>query len=84
MTDNPPAEHVAPRDHSLGSEDVRLAFDGFKRWQDRRAALQLLNFVTIALALVAFTEIDYFCIGLPSPFVSVPPSGQTASGGRPC
>jgi hypothetical protein len=42
------------RDSSLGSEDVRLAFDGFKRWQDRRAALQLLNFMTILMAIVAF------------------------------
>ena len=41
------------RNSALSKEEVKVKFDLFKKWHDRRAALQLSTFLSILLALAA-------------------------------
>ena len=42
------------RNKALNKDEVKARFDRFKKWQDRRATLQLLTFLDILLAFAAF------------------------------
>ncbi len=42
------------RNKALNKDEVKARFDRFKKWQDRRATLQLLTFLSILLAFAAF------------------------------